>query len=89
MTHEVLRDTAVLVAEVAGLNGYTESFRGFPADVRPSLALVLATLPLISHPVAFRFHGKGSGAASSTKEVFRLGRDDNRGLLGIRSLLSL
>ena len=82
MTHEVLGDTTVLASEVTALNGHIEGFGGFTADVRPCLALVLAALPLISHPIAFRFHGKGGGAAGGAEEVLGLGRDDDRGLLG-------
>lgn len=82
MTHEVLGDTTVLASEVTALNGHIEGFGGFTADVRPCLALILAALPLVSHPVAFRLHGKGGGAAGGAEEVLRLGRDDDRGLLG-------
>ena len=82
MTHEVLGDTTVLASEVTALNGHIEGFGGFTADVRPCLALILAALPLVSHPVAFCLHGKGGGAAGGAEEVLRLGRDDDRGLLG-------
>ena len=82
MTHEVLGDTTVLASEVTALNGHIEGFGGFTADVRPCLALILAALPLVSHPVAFCLHGKGGGAAGGAEEVLGLGRDNNRGLLG-------
>ena len=82
MTHEVLGDTTVLASEVTALNGHIEGFGGFTADVRPCLALILAALPLVSHPVAFCLHGKGGGAAGGAEEVLGLGRDDDRGLLG-------
>ena len=82
VTHEVFGDTTVLASEVTALNGHIEGFGGFAADVRPCLALILAALPLVSHPVAFCLHGKGGGAAGGAEEVLRLGRDDDRGLLG-------
>ena len=82
VTHEVLGDTTVLASKVTALDSYSEGFRCFAADVCPCLALVLAALPLVSHPVAFRLHGEGSSAAGGAEEVLGLGRDDNRGLLG-------